>query len=220
MIILVLLVTFANYQGLNIVMATSGPNIEQVLAAAKTISNNRDLLEDEDIIAIIEDKNIYKGELELKKKLYEVTNKLTHQDDYKIPFTQLMVEKYELALAEKLGLSVSIEEAQEIALKEKELIYSSGETSAIKMYIDSLGLTEDEYWNEYAPGELIKYVTHVRIERHIIEEAVKNKKLPKVEMHTAETNELYHQYIDNYYKNLKKQIKYKLVDTDYAEKIK
>lgn len=61
-------------------------NIKDISNFATNIRENKKLLENDTLVATINGEPVYKGELEFRKKLYELDGKLKDKDDYKTPF--------------------------------------------------------------------------------------------------------------------------------------
>lgn len=88
--------------------------------------------------------------------------------------------------APKLGVHVTLEEAKEEALRQKNIIESNSseeDKQKISDIIAGLGITPKQYWNEYVPMEYQKIMTIEKVKKIIGDQAVsKNNKLKSSDM--------------------------------------
>lgn len=88
--------------------------------------------------------------------------------------------------APKLGVNVTLEEAKEEALRQKNIIESNSseeDKQKISDIIAGLGITPEQYWNEYVPMEYQKIMTIGNVKKIIGDQAVsKNTKLKSSNM--------------------------------------
>ncbi|MBK5263049.1 MAG: hypothetical protein JJE17_10870 [Peptostreptococcaceae bacterium] len=119
-----------------------------MLNEAKEIFANQDLLKNKTQIGEIDGLPLYAGELELYKIKRETQNSA---NPYKDALESLKVIKHDEKLAEKYSIVITDEEVVSYNKDQREMFEGSdAETEQImKEYIAALGLTEDQYWNEY-----------------------------------------------------------------------
>lgn len=101
---------------------------------------------------------------------------------------------------------------------EKEAVYSGDDEETVKFfeaYIENLGLTKEEYWNEYRPPELKRYLTHLKVQEHVFKKHIKNNiNANKLE---NETEEDYTNYVKKYYEQ---NMKIKIENSNYISRLK
>lgn len=83
--------------------------------------------------------------------------------------------------------------------------------------MENLGLTQEQYWNEYRPIEIERYLTHLKVINHIYENDLGKVGLTKEEVDTME-NENY--VIDKIEEYLKSQIDIEYMDSELEKMLK
>lgn len=83
--------------------------------------------------------------------------------------------------------------------------------------MENLGLTQEQYWNEYRPIEIERYLTHLKVINHIYENDLEKVGLTKEEVDTME-NENY--VIDKIEEYLKSQIDIEYMDSELGKMLK
>lgn len=83
--------------------------------------------------------------------------------------------------------------------------------------MENLGLTQEQYWNEYRSIEIERYLTHLKVINHIYENDLGKVGLTKEEVDTME-NENY--VIDKIEEYLKSQIDIEYMDSELEKMLK
>lgn len=138
------------------------------LKIAAVIGQNKELLEDKTIVGEINGEPLYKGEILLRKKIYDVENG-SSSSHYKAALESIIQEKSEDILARELGISVSQEEILQDIERDQYItysVYNDEQLEFFRQYVSELGLTEEAYWNEYRPNEVLRYYTHKKIQHY------------------------------------------------------
>lgn len=189
-----------------------------IMESAKFVGQNKHLFDDKAVIATIEGKPIYRGEFEFVKKNYELSGNLSGKDADRTAFEQLALNKYEEYLTEELGISVTQEEIQKTLIDERDLIYKDEESlNFFEDYILALNMTEEEYWSRYRPLQLKKYLTHVKLQNYLYNEAIEKGYLPKE--NNKEAKKQHDEYMKKQYEKIKANIEYEFKDDFYKDKL-
>lgn len=194
---------------------TKNMSEEDILEIAKKVSGKYELLKDDTVIAVVNGQEVYKGELEYRKALYDANNQFKGPDDYKTPFEKIALEKYEKHYAGKNNIKVTEEEVAKEITEEKEELFKDDDF--LNQYMENLGLTQEQYWNEYRPIEIERYLTHLKVINHIYENDLGKVGLTKEEVDTME-NENY--VIDKIEEYLKSQIDIEYMDSELEKMLK
>lgn len=161
------------------------------------------------------------SEVEKKKALLEKmgNSNVTYDEAVKrIAKNDLLLEE-----AKRRGIEISFEAAQKRSLQEKGEIYnnsSSDQVAAVEEYIKALGISSDEYWNNYNAKEYQIYMTVNALYEDIIKEAEKNGTIEKFPTETGETKQIQKKFVEDYAENLLKDAKIDVVDNDLKGKLK
>ena len=190
---------------------------EDILNIANKVNGKSKLLNDDTVIAIVNGQEVYKGELEYRKVLYDANNQSQGVDDYKTPFEKICLEKYEKYYAEKNDLKVTEEEIAKEISHEKEQSIEIKNDDFLNKYIENLGLTQEQYWNEYRPIEIERYFTHLKVINHIYENNLEKVGLVKEKVNVQE-NEGY--AIDKIEEYLRNQIDIEYIDEKLEKMMK
>ncbi|MNI22636.1 hypothetical protein D3C73_761950 [compost metagenome] len=106
-------------------------------------------------------------------KVYNSVGPNNLLDDVEI-LKQMAREKLYLQLAKEKKLEATLEEGRAEAKKNRELL--NRQTTEIqniqKKFIDSMGLSEDQYWNDFAPAEYQKILTSKNLTKKLIEDQI------------------------------------------------
>ncbi|MNL00880.1 hypothetical protein D3C87_1213270 [compost metagenome] len=106
-------------------------------------------------------------------KVYNSVGPNNLLDDVEI-LKQMAREKLYLQLAKEKKLEATLEEGRAEAKKNRELL--NRQTTEIqniqKKFIDSMGLSEDQYWNDFAPAEYQKILTSKNLTKNLIEDQI------------------------------------------------
>ncbi|MFZ5353091.1 MAG: hypothetical protein ACOZCL_10270 [Bacillota bacterium] len=161
-------------------------------------------------------------EFELKKQAYKLEGYVMDESDNAKALLRIARMKVLFEMAKSEGLTVTFEEAQKSSFDERSnLLRDEKAASAMENYINSLGLTSDEYWNEYHANELVLFISINRLKGKPIKDAIADGKLVEIKSdNTSVMPEEYAKYMDKYIKNLEKDIKIEIKNESYREKIK
>jgi|SRR5665648_83616 len=151
---------------------------QMMLNEAKGIFANQDVLKNKNQIGEIDGLPLYAGELELHKIKAESQNSA---NPYKDALESLKRIKHDEKLAEKYNIVITDEEVVAYNKDQRKMFEGAdAETEQImKEYIAALGLTEDQYWNEYKlienKGYLLRNTVQHYLEENNIEDIDKSK---------------------------------------------
>ncbi|KUO70677.1 MAG: hypothetical protein APF77_02520 [Clostridia bacterium BRH_c25] len=147
--------------------------------------------------------------------------KLDEKDAYKDVIKNLARNKVLYKMAEEKGLTLTMEEALEASLREKDMVQKDEKAlENMNNYINALGLTEDQYWTEYHVIETQQYLSIEKLKESIANEAIEQGILPKVKTHTKETSEQYKDYLNERIKEIEDNIVIEFKDEQYKERFK
>ena len=145
--------------------------------------------------------------------------KLDEKDAYKDVIKGLAKNKVLYKMAEEEGLALTMEEALEASLLQKDMVQQDEKAlENMNSYIKALGLTEDQYWTEYHVIETQQYLSIEKLKESIANEGIEQGILPKVKIHTKETSKLYKDYIDKEINEIEDNIVIEFIDEQYEEK--
>ncbi|HOR85596.1 MAG TPA: hypothetical protein PLL98_03815 [Bacillota bacterium] len=194
-------------------------DINDILKAAGIIKENRQKQDDKIEVATANGISLYKREIELKKDLSMIVFKLDEKDAYKDVIKGLAKNKVLYKMAEEEGLALTMEEALEASLLQKDMVQQDEKAlENMNSYIKALGLTEDQYWTEYHVIETQQYLSIEKLKESIANEGIEQGILPKVKIHTKETSKLYKDYIDKEINEIEDNIVIEFIDEQYEEK--
>ncbi len=193
-------------------------DIDDVLKAANIIKESQIEQDDKTEIATANGISLYKGEIELKKNLSMVVFKLDEKDAYKDVIKNLAKNKVLYKMAEEKGLTLTMEEALEASLQERDMVQQDEKAlENMNNYIKALGLTEDQYWTEYHVIETQRYLSIEKLKESIADEAIEQGILPEVKIHTKETSTQYKDYLNERIKEIEDNIVIEFKDEKYKE---
>ena len=194
-------------------------DINDILKAAGIIKENQQKQDDKIEVATANGISLYKREIELKKDLSMIVFKLDEKDAYKDVIKGLAKNKVLYKMAEEEGLALTMEEALEASLLQKDMVQQDEKAlENMNSYIKALGLTEDQYWTEYHVIETQQYLSIEKLKESIANEGIEQGILPKVKIHTKETSKLYKDYIDKEINEIEDNIVIEFIDEQYEEK--
>lgn len=164
-----------------------------MLSQAKEIANNKDLLENKTVIGDVEGQPLYAEEIELFAKNLKAEN---ISDPYKKALDHLKKIKKDAIFAEKNGIVVTDDEVKQYTDSQRAKFNDPAATGQdvidfMRQYISTLGLTEDEYWNDYKPLENKRYLIHLKVEKYL-----KHNNLEPVNVDDIKYNITDQNYID------------------------
>lgn len=166
---------------------------QMILNEAKGIAAHQDILKSKNQIGEIDGLPLYAGELELYKIKRESQNSA---NPYKDALEALKRIKHDEKLAEKYNIVITDEEVAAYNKEQRELFEDSDtETKQIlQEYIAALGLTEDQYWNEYKMIENKGYLLRNTVQHYLEENNIKD--IDKSNVEYKITNEKYQELIE------------------------
>lgn len=166
---------------------------QMLLNEAKGIFANQDVLKNKNQIGEIDGLPLYAEELELYKIKKEAQNSA---NPYKDALESLKRIKHDEKLAEKYNIVITDEEVAAYN-KEQRALFEGTDTETkqiVQEYIDALGLTEDQYWNEYKMIENKGYLLRNTVQHYLEENNIKDIDKSKIEY--IITNEKYQELIE------------------------
>jgi len=197
---------------------TNVADIDDILKAADIIKENRLEQDDKTEIAAANGISLYRGEIELKKNLSMIVFKLDEKDAYRDVIKSLARNKVLYKIAEEKGLALTMEEALEASLRERDMVHKDEKAlENMNNYIKALELTEDQYWTEYHVIEAQQYLSIEKLKESIANEAIEQGILPEVKVHTQETSKQYKDYINKRIKEIEDNIVIEFKDERYKE---
>ncbi|MBZ4666174.1 hypothetical protein [Mahella sp.] len=161
------------------------------------------------------------SEVEKKKELLEQAGNgnVTYDEVVKsIARNKILLEE-----AKKRGIEITFEQAKKRSLQEKDEIYKNADKdqiAAVEEYIKALGISSDEYWNDYNAKEYQIYMTVNALYEDIIKEAEQGGKIEKFPSKTGETKEIQKKFVEDYIENFLNNTKIEVVDSDLKGKLK
>lgn len=147
---------------------------DDVINMASIIKDNGSNQNSGKVVAKANGLDIYENEVELYKQLYTLDGTLVN-DSYKDVIKKRAKIKVLYNMAVEGGYAVSLEEAKLLALDEKALYdqnLNDTEKDFLQKYIEALGLSEEQYWNEYYPKQVQLYVSIEKLKVSFIDDAV------------------------------------------------
>jgi hypothetical protein len=121
------------------------------------------------------------------------------------PFDYVYREKFELNYAEINGIEVSKEELEKYISVEKSSWESEDTKEIFAKYLDGLGLTKEQFYNEFAPPLYKEKLIKDKVREDILKNAGMIEK----------NNEAKQKYLDDFFKE---NIKVKEIDKDFIDK--
>lgn len=161
------------------------------------------------------------SEVEKKKELLEQAGNrhVTYDEVVKsIARNKILLEE-----AKKRGIEITFEQAKKRSLQEKDEIYKNADKdqiAAVEEYIKALGISSDEYWNDYNAKEYQIYMTVNALYEDIIKEAEQNGAIEKFTNQTGEAKEIQKKFVEDYIENLLNNTKIEVVDNGLKGKLK
>jgi hypothetical protein len=180
-------------------------------AFSKFANIKRDYGSKEQHVAVkVGSNNITKEKIEEQKEVLELIRNeaVSYEEVVKNIASNLLL----LEEAKRNNIEITFEEALKLSLEEKKIFDDPNRTPkdqkiAIKEYIKALGISEEEYWNDYHVKENQKYYTIEALNKLVTEKAVKEGKLRSAKNdNTVEIQQYLDRYKDDLYKNAKKEI--------------
>ncbi|MGF9823501.1 hypothetical protein ABE430_25560, partial [Brevibacillus agri] len=152
---------------------------------------------------VITDKEfkIYKAYMKANQKLNKASNEISDND----LLTELVMDELLVQEAENQGVSVSLNTAKEYSIKMKEILENADEKSKEfqRNAIEVTGLSEDKYWEEYAPDMYRKQLST----SNLVEKLVKDGVLPNAIDNLDDFNKAFEKYKKELYKKASKKVK-------------
>ncbi|EJL43557.1 SurA N-terminal domain-containing protein [Brevibacillus agri] len=144
---------------------------------------------------------IYKAYMKANQKLNKASNEISDND----LLTELVMDELLVQEAENQGVSVSLNTAKEYSIKMKEILENADEKSKEfqRNAIEVTGLSEDKYWEEYAPDMYRKQLST----SNLVEKLVKDGVLPNAIDNLDDFNKAFEKYKKELYKKASKKVK-------------
>jgi hypothetical protein len=118
-------------------------------------------------------------------KQHVIQNKMNLEQAKKAAFEEVLVETALIEKGEELGIKATLEEAKQTSKEMRQRFENAEEgdpaVEANKQMIKGLGLSEDEYWNEYLIKNYIDLITIENVREHVIGELENEKKVIKTD---------------------------------------
>lgn len=141
------------------ISSSASDRFTQPFADLKTSLEKNKPLKDEVIVKVgrasITRKNL--EDLRSQKKIQmEISGQKVSLDDKDL-LEKLITDELLLQKAEELHVAASLEDGKKRAMEAREILKQSPEAQVVQQkIIESLGLTEDQYWNDHAPAQYQK----------------------------------------------------------------
>ncbi len=171
------------------VSAASGTDYKSL---AQTVSTGlKSVFQDEnaqlkkaDVAGVILGETIYSQEFEIRAKMYELAGSKTPYTD---TWDSFKVQMYEHQYAEDHNILPSQEEIEKFSSDMRKDFESSPEGKEVeKILLDGMGMTADEYWNDYKiKYEAPAHLTKIKIHNYVIQNG-----LPEIDEKTVVTDTL------------------------------
>lgn len=219
-LIIPLIILSVIFSGLLINAANSHTSlsINDILKAAEFKKNFNPTEEDNAIAIEVNGAGITNGEIELQKNQMMAVSSMDEKTAYKAVIKELIKNRALYKKAEELNLVPTFEEAKKASLEEwKAVKQDPNALDNMNLYIDALGLAEDQHWNEYHVYETQRYLAAELVKKGITDEAVNRGELPKVKVHTKDTSKQYKDYINKYMKDFESKTQIKVKNEKYLE---
>jgi len=114
----------------------------------------------------------------------------------------LVKNKLLLNEVKKRGIVISDEEAMKNSLQEKENLYGSGtsdkDREAVLEYIKALGMSDDEYWNEYNVKQYKNFLAENTLYNQVTKDAENSGKIKSENINQSDFNKIKKQYFSDY----------------------
>lgn len=181
-------------------------------------------LDNKEVVAKANGIEIYKDEVEMYKKLYNMDGTIKDSDSYVDVIGRRAKIKVLYEMAKDNGLDISIEEAKALSLKEKEIydqeLEEEGKTF-MKDYIKALGLTEEQYWSDFRPDQIQLYYAIENLKNSFIKEGIELGILPEVQkteniiIMSPDINKRYREYWESKIKDIEEGIEIEIINPHY-----
>ncbi|WP_372997743.1 hypothetical protein [Lutispora sp.] len=181
-------------------------------------------MDNKEVVAKANGIEIYKDEVEMYKKLYNMDGTIKDSDSYADVIRRRAKIKVLYEMAKDNGLSISIEEAKALSLKEKEIydqeLEEEGKTF-MKDYIKALGLTEEQYWSDFRPSQIQLYYAIENLKNSFIKEGIELGILPEVKktenkiITNPDVNRRYREYWESRVKDIEENIEIEIINPHY-----
>ncbi|MCQ1528780.1 hypothetical protein [Lutispora saccharofermentans] len=181
-------------------------------------------LDNKEVVARANGIEIYKDEVEMYKKLYSIDGTIKDSGSYADVIGKRAKIKVLYEMAEDNGLDISIEEAKALSLKEKEAYDQELEEEGkafMEDYIKALGLTEEQYWSDFRPGQIQLYYSIENLKNSFIKEGIELGILPEVQktenkiIMSPDINKKYREYWESKIKDIEEGIEIEIISSHY-----
>ncbi|MDK2800128.1 MAG: hypothetical protein PWP27_1952 [Clostridiales bacterium] len=206
-VIVTILIVSSMAIGAAVNISTKKFDKDSAVKFGKTMKNYNEK-KDSKVVAKVNDIKIYEKDIQKRRDINKISKKTQTDKEIilDIARTQLLLNE-----AKNRGIDVSEDEARTYAKKEKEMIYKNPETKeTLIAYINALGLTEDEYWNNYTIKEIQKMLTISALNRQIADEILAGSDIP-----INEKAKKQREIIDNFKSEIVKNAKIEILEEQY-----
>lgn len=152
--------------------ASAGNPLDTLKTTVQKMKNDPDK---DRVVATIGDSQITKSRLALVTNTLQSFHDLNHdgkvateEDAYKLIQKGIAVEK----AAKQLGITVTDEEVREMVNRNKEIFEkhsNDSDRNLMQSMIDAMGMTNDQYWNEYLIKEGKHQLMEMKLRQHFHE---------------------------------------------------
>lgn len=194
---------------------TKSVNSDEINASGKALADNakkyRQELKDEKIIAKINGEPIYQKEYALKKVMLETkaSVKGTNTPSKKEIFNAVLNDKQSAILAKQYNVYPSEQDIQNYINNIRKSVNESDNPEALIYFTQNFGISEDEYWNEWAVPLYTQDLININLGNALKSQVTQNP---------SESQEDYMKRVtDNYLKvkeNAKKNEKVEVIDKE------
>ncbi len=141
-----------------------GSSIRDILAGSENDLENQS---PDRIAGTILGEEIIAKDLEVRAKLFELAGS---EDPLRDAWDSMKIQAYEKQFAEEHNIYPTEQEIIEFTQEQRALAESTPDSKEIaKALIESAGMTEDEYWNDYKiRKESPAHLTHIKVVEYII----------------------------------------------------
>lgn len=160
--------------------------------------------QDKTVAFTVNGEDITLSQFNKRKELDEQAGKTNIKDSDVIK--SIVKNKSLLTEAKKRGIVISDEEAKSKSLQEKEKLYDSATSNedreAVLEYITSLGISDDEYWNDYNVKQYKDYLAVNALYEQVTKDAEDNGNIKSEKTNQSDFILIKKQYFADYTDNL------------------
>ncbi|ACL76774.1 hypothetical protein [Ruminiclostridium cellulolyticum] len=214
-IIAVLLVGIAVFSSILMASGEPSPTQKEKVTKFGDITKKHLASKDNKVAFTINGLEVTVDQVNKRKELEQSLGNLDITDSENVK--AIAVKILLLDKAKKQGIKISDEEARKASLEEKEIINSGNigkeNLEAFLAYKEALGLSEDEYWNDFHAQELKEYLTINALYEKFTKDAINDQKILVQNVKPAELTKAKKKYFEDYKKNLYNNAKIEFNDS-------